>query len=156
MILPKGEVDAKEKNPDVRSGFDITFTLYAVPLLQSVGRDYTAPPQEHAGQKLSKIEKQRGDDRDNPDIPPGDLYIGHQHDHEFVQRGKNRTDSQGVQQKESNAHDESEGEESILDKIPRTAFSLALCISTAAVLVLGIAPRSVLAFAEQSILSLLM
>ena len=39
---------------------------------------------------------------------------------------------------------------------PRTAFSLALCISAAAVLVLGIAPRSVLAFAERSILSLLM
>jgi hypothetical protein len=30
-----GEIDAKEKNPDVRSGFDIAFTLYAVPLLQS-------------------------------------------------------------------------------------------------------------------------
>ena len=39
---------------------------------------------------------------------------------------------------------------------PRTAFSLALCISAAAVLVLGIAPRSVLAFVERSILSLLM
>jgi hypothetical protein len=39
---------------------------------------------------------------------------------------------------------------------PRTAFSLALCISAAAVLVLGLAPRSVLAFAERSILSLLM
>jgi NADH-quinone oxidoreductase subunit N len=39
---------------------------------------------------------------------------------------------------------------------PRTAFSLALCISAAAVLVLGIVPRSVLAFAERSILSLLM
>ena len=39
---------------------------------------------------------------------------------------------------------------------PRTAFSLALCISAAAVLVLGIAPHSVLAFAERSILSLLM
>jgi hypothetical protein len=40
-------------------------------------------------------------------------------------------------------------------RIPRTAFSLALCISAAAVLVLGLAPRSVLAFAERSILSLL-
>jgi NADH-quinone oxidoreductase subunit N len=39
---------------------------------------------------------------------------------------------------------------------PRTAFSLALCVSAAAALVLGIAPRSVLAFAERSILSLLM
>ena len=39
---------------------------------------------------------------------------------------------------------------------PRTAFSLALCLSAAAVLVLGLAPRSVLAFAERSILSLLM
>ena len=39
---------------------------------------------------------------------------------------------------------------------PRTAFSLALCVSAAAVLVLGLAPRSVLAFAERSILSLLM
>ena len=39
---------------------------------------------------------------------------------------------------------------------PRTAFSLALCISAAVVMVLGIAPRSVLAFAERSILSLLM
>jgi hypothetical protein len=39
---------------------------------------------------------------------------------------------------------------------PRTAFSLALCISAAAVLVLGIMPGSVLAFAERSILSLLM
>ena len=39
---------------------------------------------------------------------------------------------------------------------PRTAFSLALCVSAAAVLVLGIVPGSVLAFAERSILSLLM
>jgi len=39
---------------------------------------------------------------------------------------------------------------------PRTAFSLALCISAAVVMVLGIVPRSVLAFAERSILSLLM
>jgi NADH-quinone oxidoreductase subunit N len=39
---------------------------------------------------------------------------------------------------------------------PRTAFSLALCVSAAVVMVLGIVPRSVLAFAERSILSLLM
>jgi len=39
---------------------------------------------------------------------------------------------------------------------PRTAFSLALCIAAAAVLVHGLTPRSVLAFAERSILSLLM
>jgi NADH-quinone oxidoreductase subunit N len=39
---------------------------------------------------------------------------------------------------------------------PRTAFSLALCASAAAVLVLGVAPRAVLEFAERSILSLLM
>ncbi|MEW6719928.1 MAG: NADH-quinone oxidoreductase subunit N [Thermodesulfobacteriota bacterium] len=39
---------------------------------------------------------------------------------------------------------------------PRTAFSLALCASAAAVLVLGVAPRAVLDFAERSILSLLM
>jgi hypothetical protein len=104
MILPMGEIDAKEKNPDVRSGFDMEFTLYAVPLLQRhffgarlrfemrtipvginpgelrteeqnqrriinprqyddrsagrpVGRGDTAPPQVHAGQKLSKIER---------------------------------------------------------------------------------------------------
>ena len=38
---------------------------------------------------------------------------------------------------------------------PRTAFSLALCVCAAVVLVLGLAPRSVLAFAERSILSLL-
>jgi len=40
--------------------------------------------------------------------------------------------------------------------IPRTAFSIALCISAAAVLVLGLTPRSMLEFAERSILSLLM
>jgi hypothetical protein len=39
---------------------------------------------------------------------------------------------------------------------PRTAFSIALCASAAAVLVLGIVPRSMLEFAERSILSLLM
>ena len=39
---------------------------------------------------------------------------------------------------------------------PRLAFSLALCASAAAVLVLGIVPRSVLEFAERSVLSLLM
>ncbi len=39
---------------------------------------------------------------------------------------------------------------------PRMAFSLALCASAAAILVLGIVPRSVLDFAERSILSLLM
>jgi NADH-quinone oxidoreductase subunit N len=39
---------------------------------------------------------------------------------------------------------------------PRTAFSLALCASAAAILVLGVTPRSVLEFAERSILSLLM
>ncbi|MCL5966908.1 MAG: NADH-quinone oxidoreductase subunit N [Deltaproteobacteria bacterium] len=39
---------------------------------------------------------------------------------------------------------------------PRLAFSLALCASAAAVLVLGIVPRSVLDFAEHSVLSLLM
>jgi len=39
---------------------------------------------------------------------------------------------------------------------PRTAFSLTQCVSAAAVLVLGLTPRSVLAFAERSILSLLM
>ena len=39
---------------------------------------------------------------------------------------------------------------------PRTAFSLALCVCAAAVLVLGLVPGSVLAFAERSILSLLM
>jgi NADH-quinone oxidoreductase subunit N len=38
---------------------------------------------------------------------------------------------------------------------PRTAFSLALCASAAVVLVLGIVPRSMLEFAERSILSLL-
>jgi hypothetical protein len=31
MILPNGKIDAKEKNPDVRSGFDIAFPLYAGP-----------------------------------------------------------------------------------------------------------------------------
>ncbi len=41
-------------------------------------------------------------------------------------------------------------------RAPRTAFSLALCASAAAVLLLGVAPRSVLDFAERSILSLLM
>jgi NADH-quinone oxidoreductase subunit N len=39
---------------------------------------------------------------------------------------------------------------------PRIAFSLALCASAAVVLVLGIVPRSMLEFAERSILSLLM
>jgi NADH-quinone oxidoreductase subunit N len=39
---------------------------------------------------------------------------------------------------------------------PRTAFSLALCASAAAVLVLGVVPRALLDFAERSILSLLM
>ncbi|HEX9204783.1 MAG TPA: NADH-quinone oxidoreductase subunit N, partial [Candidatus Deferrimicrobiaceae bacterium] len=39
---------------------------------------------------------------------------------------------------------------------PRTAFSLALCASAAVVLVLGVVPRSMLDFAERSILSLLM
>jgi hypothetical protein len=29
MILPMGEIDAKGKNPDVRSGFDISIPLYA-------------------------------------------------------------------------------------------------------------------------------
>jgi len=39
---------------------------------------------------------------------------------------------------------------------PRIAFSLALCASAAVVLVLGVLPRSVLEFAERSVLSLLM
>ncbi|MBF8259683.1 MAG: NADH-quinone oxidoreductase subunit N, partial [Actinobacteria bacterium] len=39
---------------------------------------------------------------------------------------------------------------------PRIAFSLALCACAAVVLVLGIVPRSVLEFAERSVLSLLM
>jgi NADH-quinone oxidoreductase subunit N len=39
---------------------------------------------------------------------------------------------------------------------PRMAFSLALCASAAVVLVLGVVPRSMLEFAERSILSLLM
>jgi hypothetical protein len=39
---------------------------------------------------------------------------------------------------------------------PRMAFSLALCASAAAVLVLGVVPRALLDFAERSILSLLM
>ncbi len=39
---------------------------------------------------------------------------------------------------------------------PRIAFSLALCASAAVILVLGILPRSVLDFAERSVLSLLM
>jgi len=39
---------------------------------------------------------------------------------------------------------------------PRIAYSLALCASAAVVLVLGIVPRSMLEFAERSILSLLM
>jgi len=39
---------------------------------------------------------------------------------------------------------------------PRTAFSVALCASAAVVLVLGIVPRSILEFAERSIISLLM
>jgi hypothetical protein len=29
MILPMGEIDAKGKDPDVRSGFDIVLILYA-------------------------------------------------------------------------------------------------------------------------------
>jgi len=29
MILPNGKIDAKEKNPDVRSGFDISIPFYA-------------------------------------------------------------------------------------------------------------------------------
>ncbi len=43
-----------------------------------------------------------------------------------------------------------------IPRAPRTAFSLALCLSAAVVMVLGIVPRSVLEFAERSILSLLM
>ena len=39
---------------------------------------------------------------------------------------------------------------------PRFAFSLALCASAAVVLILGVVPRSVLEFAERSVLSLLM
>jgi len=39
---------------------------------------------------------------------------------------------------------------------PRTAFSLALCASAAAVVLLGVAPRGLLEFAERSILALLM
>jgi hypothetical protein len=34
MILPNGKIDAKEKNPDVRSGFDISFILYAGPVTE--------------------------------------------------------------------------------------------------------------------------
>ena len=39
---------------------------------------------------------------------------------------------------------------------PRTAFSLALCVAAAAVLILGILPRDLLALAERSVLSILM
>jgi hypothetical protein len=28
MILPNGKIDAKKKNPDVRSGFDTTIKFY--------------------------------------------------------------------------------------------------------------------------------
>jgi hypothetical protein len=28
LILPNGKIDAREKNPDVRSGFDTVFLLY--------------------------------------------------------------------------------------------------------------------------------
>jgi hypothetical protein len=31
LSLPNGKIDAKEKNPDVRSGFVIAFILYAGP-----------------------------------------------------------------------------------------------------------------------------
>jgi hypothetical protein len=33
MILPVGEIDAKEKTPDVRSCFDMAFLLYAGQML---------------------------------------------------------------------------------------------------------------------------
>jgi len=47
-------------------------------------------------------------------------------------------------------------EEIPVPRPPRTAFSLALCASAAVVMVLGVVPRSVLEFAERSVLSLLM
>ncbi len=46
--------------------------------------------------------------------------------------------------------------EAVVPRPPRTAFSLALCVAAAAILILGIVPRGILALAERSVLSILM
>jgi len=47
-------------------------------------------------------------------------------------------------------------DEAPVPRPPRTAFSLALCVAAAAVLILGIVPGDLLALAERSVLSILM
>jgi len=46
---------------------------------------------------------------------------GQQPNHEFAHRGKSRAENQGDQQKETNAHNKSEGQKSVFDKIAQPA-----------------------------------